>query len=253
MLRLARKTAVVTGGNRGIGRATAERLAADGARVSLVDLAPLDDGPTGSVRSFVADVSDPVAMEDAMTFACGDGRLDICVANAGVITEFDGFLGGGVGEWERTLRVNLLGVLVTFQAAVRRMVGDGRGGRLLATSSNAGLRGEAGVPAYCASKAGVVALVQSLAVELAPEGITVNAVAPGEIDTAMNARVAVERGNREGRSPDQLRAELVDAAIPARRIGRPAEVAALFAFLASDEASYITGETIRIDGGQTLT
>jgi meso-butanediol dehydrogenase/(S,S)-butanediol dehydrogenase/diacetyl reductase len=129
-------------------------------------------------------------------------------------------------------------------------VAAGRPGRLLATASIAGLHGEPGGSAYCASKAGVIGLVKTLAVELAPWSITVNAVAPGQIDTAMNARDLETVGRQSGQSPEALLREHLDRRVPARRLGTPAEVAALFAFLASDDAAFITGEVLRIDGGE---
>jgi NAD(P)-dependent dehydrogenase (short-subunit alcohol dehydrogenase family) len=148
------------------------------------------------------------------------------------------------------MRVNLLGVMITLQAAARSMVEAGRSGRLLATASIAGLHGEPGSSAYSASKAAVIGLVRTLAVELAPHRITVNGVAPGQIDTAMNARDLETVGHSSGRSPAELLREHLERRVPARRLGSPAEVAGLFAYLASDEAAFVTGEVIRIDGGE---
>lgn len=249
--KLKGKRALITGGNRGIGRMIAERMAAEGARVFVVDqdVSSFSDGD--EIRATQTDVTDPGAMARAVEAASEGERLDICVANAGVFTEYNGFVDAAVEEWDRLLRVNLLGVMVTLQASVRRMIADGGGGRLLVTSSAAGVRGEAGWPAYCASKAGVVKVVESLAIELGPKGITVNAVAPGEVDTPMHQRVAEERGGELGRG-DQPQAGLLKPGVPLGRLGVPADIAATFAFLASDEASYITGQTLAVDGGALL-
>jgi NAD(P)-dependent dehydrogenase (short-subunit alcohol dehydrogenase family) len=245
------KSALITGGNSGIGRAIAERMAADGARVTVVDR-DVSSFPKGSeIKAIQANVADPEAMARAVEVAAEGGRLDICVANAGVFTEYEGFVDAAVEEWDRLFRVNLLGVMVTFQAAVRRMLEDDDGGRLLATSSAAGVRGEAGWPAYCASKAGVIKVVESLAIELGPKGITINAVAPGEVDTPMHRRVAEERSGRLGRG-DQAATGLLKPSVPLQRLGTPEDVAALFAFLASEQASYITGQTLAVDGGALL-
>jgi NAD(P)-dependent dehydrogenase (short-subunit alcohol dehydrogenase family) len=243
------KTAVVTGGAAGIGRATALRLAAEGAGVLVIDRAAPAEPFPDSVLVAEGDVTDAASLETAMALL-GDGP-DICVANAGISLVED-FVDGDLDAWRRVLDVNLLGVMVTFQVAARRMIAAGRGGRLLATSSLAGIRGEPTIAAYCASKAGVIAVVKTLAVELAPHRITVNAVAPGQIDTDMNARDVVATAEAEGRSPDEVRAELIRTRVPLGRMGAPHEVAALFAFLASDDAAFVTGETVRIDGAELL-
>ena len=143
--------------------------------------------------------------------------------------------------------MNLLGVMLTFQAAALAMP---RGGRLLATASIAGLHGEPGASAYCASKGGLIALVRTLAVELAPCGITVNAAAPGQIETAMNRRDLQRLAEDQGRPPEELLREHLERRVPAGRMGTAEEVAALFAFLAGPDAGFVTGEVIRIDGGE---
>jgi meso-butanediol dehydrogenase/(S,S)-butanediol dehydrogenase/diacetyl reductase len=230
------RRALVTGAASGIGEATVVRFRAEGARVVGVDAEPEYSG-------VVADVTDPDQLADAVRAA---GELDICVANAGV-SLMEPFLDGHIGSWERTVRVNLLGVMNTLQQAARAMPS---GGRLLATASIAGLHGEPGACAYSASKAGVIGLVRSLAIELAPHGFTVNAVAPGQIDTRMNSADLGIVSRREGRPAPELLQEHLERHVPARRLGTPEEVAALFAFLASDAAGFITGEVIRIDGGE---
>jgi NAD(P)-dependent dehydrogenase (short-subunit alcohol dehydrogenase family) len=243
---LAGRRALVTGGAAGIGAATARRFEADGATVVVADAMAAGDPAPGRL---VADVTDPAQMAAAVRAAAGGDGLDICVANAGV-SLMEPFTEGTVASWDRVLRVNLLGAMITLQAAARAMIDAGRGGRLLATASIAGLHGEPDGAAYCASKAGVIGLVRTLAVELSPWDITVNAVAPGQIDTAMNTRDLETQARAVGRSPSSLRQEHLNADVPARRLGTPDEVAALFAFLASDEAAFITGEVLRIDGGE---
>jgi NAD(P)-dependent dehydrogenase (short-subunit alcohol dehydrogenase family) len=243
---LSGKTALVTGAGGGIGRAVVDRFQSEGARVCAVDRG--DDGSPGDL--FVqADVTDPAQVENAVRAAQELGCLDICVANAGVMAN-GLLLETDRAQWREVIEVNLLGVMTTFRAAAAVMVDAGAGGRLLATSSTAGLRAEGGSAAYCASKAGVIAVVQAAALELAAEGITVNAVAPGEIDTVMNAMAMRAVAARQGRSDTEVRLEMLEQRIPLKRMGRPAEVAGVLAFLASDQAAYITGEVVRVDGGQ---
>lgn len=243
------KTALVTGAAKGIGRATVARLCAEGAHVIAVDLLP-DPGELPAAHWVQADVSDEKSIAEALSSALPGRRLDICVANAG-ISLVEEFLDGSPASWLPVLRVNLLGVMVCLQAAAKLMVADGRGGRLLATSSIAGMRGEPLIAAYSASKGAVAALIKALAVELAPYDITANAVAPGQIATDLNAADALVLSRREGKPVDKFTAEFVANHVPARRMGDPEEVAALFAFLASDEAAFINGSVIRIDGAET--
>jgi NAD(P)-dependent dehydrogenase (short-subunit alcohol dehydrogenase family) len=248
-MKRAGRRALVTGAAAGIGRAVAERLAADGATVVALDSATPGSDLPERVRGLVGDVTDPLAVADAVRAASGGDGLDICVANAGV-SLMESFLDGEVDRWERVVRTNLLGVMITLREAALDMVDHGKAGRLVATSSIAGLHGEPGASAYCASKAGVIGLVRALAVELAPSNITVNAVAPGQIDTAMNARDLETVARAEGRPAAQLLREHLESRVPAGRLGTPGEVAGLVAFLASDEARFITGEVVRIDGGE---
>jgi NAD(P)-dependent dehydrogenase (short-subunit alcohol dehydrogenase family) len=234
---------LVTGAAAGIGAAAARRFAADGAEVVGLDAVEAD---TPDVRHVLGDVTDPACLAEAI----GDAGLDVCVANAGISLMEDFVASGDPAAWERVVRVNLLGVMTTFQAAARSMTNAGKPGRLLATASIAGLHGEPGGAAYCASKAGVIALVKTLAVELAPLRITVNAVAPGQIDTAMNSRDLETVSRAAGRPASELLQDHLDTRVPAGRLGTPDEVAALFAYLASPEAAFVNGEVIRIDGGE---
>lgn len=236
---LSGRTALVTGAAGGIGAAAVRGLELAGAAVVGVDSAP-------SYAGLVADVTDPSAMGAAVDAA---GGLDICVANAG-ISLMEPLVEGDPAHWRSVLGVNLLGVMVTFQAAARAMVEHGRGGRLLAVSSLAGIRGEPHTAAYAASKAGLIGLVRALAVELAPYGITVNGVAPGQIETRLNDRDIATLARHAGRSAEELLREHLDRRVPAGRRGQPDEVAAALTFLASDAAGYITGEVVRIDGGE---
>jgi NAD(P)-dependent dehydrogenase (short-subunit alcohol dehydrogenase family) len=229
------RRALVTGAASGIGAATVERFRAEGASVLGVDVAPGFEG-------FTADVTDPEQMAAAVRAA---GELDVCVANAGV-SLMEPFLDGTVESWSRVIGINLLGVMVTLQAAARAMP---RGGRLLATASTAGLHGEADTAAYSASKAGVVALMKTLSIELGPD-ITVNAVAPGQIETSMSLGDLETVARSAGRPSTELLREHLEQRVPARRMGTPDEVAAAFAFLAGPEAAFVSGETLRVDGGE---
>jgi NAD(P)-dependent dehydrogenase (short-subunit alcohol dehydrogenase family) len=246
------KVALVTGAANGIGRATVERFRDEGATVIAVDREFVDgwaNDQTG-ITVAVADVTDATQIAQAADLARELGGLDICVANAGV-GGVEPFVDGSRASWMPIFDVNIVGVMLTLQAGARIMIEGERGGRLLATASIAGLRGEA-MPstAYAASKGAVMALMRHLALELAPHGITANAVAPGQIATALNDRDLQTLADLAGESATEMRTQMLGSTVPAGRMGRPEEVAALYAYLASEEAAFVTGSTFRIDGGE---
>lgn len=240
--RLQAKRALVTGGAKGIGRATVERLLAEGATVASLDLD--QDGADGAVV-VCADVADSQAVERAVEQALAAlGGLDIVVANAAVQITADEARAHELDEavWRRTIDVNLTGAFLTVKHSVRALLDGGRGGSVVLTGSPAGAYGIApGLDAYSASKAGVNGLVRVLAADYAPDGIRVNGVLPGLTRTPMNDWWV---GDPE-REAEVLRA------VPLGRIAEPEEVAAVIAFLASDDASYVTGAVWSVDGGLT--
>ncbi len=242
---LADRVAIVTGAAAGLGLAIARELAERGAAVLLADrdekrveAAAAELGGTGArVRAIAADVGVPGDVDAMVETAIRDlGRLDILVSNAG-IGDLAPFLEASLEHWERVLQVNLTGVFLCGQAAARHMARHG-GGRIVNIASISGMLAGTGRAAYGTSKAAVIHLTRQMALELGPLGITVNAVAPGPIDTTM-ARAA---------HTPQTRAAYL-ARIPLHRYGLPEEVAAAVAYLCSDAAGYVNGQVLAVDGG----
>lgn len=255
MERFEGRTVVVTGGNRGIGYALAERFVREGARVVIasvdadVEEAAARLGPADRARGVHCDVTDKAQVEALYAFASDTfGSVDVSVQNAGIITiaRVEDLT---EAEWDATLAVNTKGVFLCCQEAIRRMRAQGGGGRLINTASGQARDGFIYTPHYAASKFGVMGLTQSLAKEVALDGITVNAICPGIIQSEMwdyNDRVWGRMLGDYG--PGELMQAWVQN-IPMKRAGRGSDVAGLVAFLASDDAAYITGQTINVDGG----
>ena len=244
----AGKTAVVTGGSRGLGRAVCLELAKGGANVVLcyagneaaagetVAACEALGAKALAVRCDVAKADEVKALMDAAVQAFG--RIDILVNNAGITR--DGLLMMMKEEdFDAVINANLKGAFLCMKAVSRLMMKQ-RYGRIVNLSSVVGLRGNAGQVNYAASKAGVIGMTKSLAKELATRGVTVNAVAPGFIDTDMTAAMP------------QAAREATLASIPMGRMGAPEDVAKAVAFLASDEAAYVTGQVLAVDGGMAM-
>jgi 3-oxoacyl-[acyl-carrier protein] reductase len=241
MSRLVERTALVTGAARGIGLAIAERLAADGARVALVDRdAPAVEAAAKRVngRAFVGDVTVTKDV-DRVVQAAHDwhGRLDIVVNNAGITGRSFPTWELSDDDWAQVLAVDLTSVFLVCRAAVRLMR-ERRSGRIVNIASIAGKEGNPTLVPYSTAKAGVIGLTKALAKEVATQGILVNAVAPAVIETDMLKQM------------ERSTVDMLIAKIPMGRVGRPEEVAALVAWLSSDECSFSTGAVYDLSGGR---
>ena len=247
-MRLKGKIAIVTGGGSGIGRATAERFAREGARVLVADREPEAGEGTarairdvgGEARSVEVDVSDPVRVQKMVEAALDAfGGIDILFNNAGVLA-FGSVLDTDPETWHRVLAVNLTGVYLCSRAAIPHMVARGGGSIVNVSSSTGAYDAKGNTAAYVASKGGVTLLTKAMAIDHAGDNIRVNAIAPGPTDTPM----------LQDNLPESAR-ETFARTFPMGRLGEPGELAQAVLVLASDEASFIMGAILPVDGGQT--
>jgi NAD(P)-dependent dehydrogenase (short-subunit alcohol dehydrogenase family) len=254
MTRFAGKVALVTGGAGAIGRATALRLAEEGAGVVIVDrageaaraVAAEVEALGRAAIAVEADVTVPEEVTRAVDAAVARlGHLDVAFANAGISGGDAPVLALSIEDWDRVIAVNLRGVFLTCRAVLPALIAVGSGAIVTMGSSMAGWDVVWGGSGYLASKEGVTGLTKSLALEVAGYGIRVNALCPGVIETPLSVRETTEEARR-------ARFQRFARRIPLRRVGQPEDVAAAVAFLASDDARHITGSLLLIDGGQTL-
>ncbi|RUM07127.1 L-iditol 2-dehydrogenase [Rhizobium chutanense] len=254
--RLSGKVALVTGGASGIGKAVCERFAAEGARVVVADLdgercARVAEAIGPHASGVALDVTSQDSIEDAARFTISTaGQIDILV-NAAGIYDVESILEISRDRTARVFQVNIEGLIFMTQAVARHMVERGAGGRIINFSSQAGRRGEGPAVAYCASKAAVISITQSCALELIRYGINVNAIAPGVVDTPMWDVVDAKLGSREGLKPGDVKRR-VAVAVPAGRFGAAEEQAAMAAFLAGPDAAYIVAQCYNVDGGNVM-
>jgi dihydroanticapsin dehydrogenase len=252
MGRLEGKVGLITGGAGAIGRATARRFAAEGASVMVADR---DETSAGEVAAELradgaqalgigVDVTSDASVAAMVSQAVAAyGRIDILFTCAGVLVS-GSVTETSLADWDRTLAVNLTGPFLASRHVVPVMIANG-GGSIVHMSSTAGLVGETSIAAYCASKGGVLMLARQMALDYARQGVRVNVICPGWIDTPFNDPAIEAGGGKEALAP------FVDQMVPIGRQGTPDEVADVVAFLASDEARLMTGSIITVDGGLT--
>ena len=253
-MRLAGKTALITGGARGIGLAFVEAYLREGARVVIADVggaqeaaAQLGDRTLG----ITMDVTDQASIDEGVKAAADwGGGIDILLNNAAVF-DLAPIVEITRESYERLFSINVAGTLFTMQAAAKQMIAQGRGGKIINMASQAGRRGEALVAVYCASKAAVISLTQSAGLDLIKHGINVNGIAPGVVDTPMWDQVDALFAKYEGKPLGQKKRE-VGAAVPYGRMGRPEDLTGAAVFLASSEADYIVAQTLNVDGGNWM-
>jgi 2-hydroxycyclohexanecarboxyl-CoA dehydrogenase len=245
MGKLDKKVAIVTGAGQGIGRGIAEKLAAEGATVVVTDLNEVTAKETAQELGAVGIQADVTSREsvDAMVGQVHRqfGRIDVLVNNAGW-DKAGPFVDSDTADWDRVIAINLYGVLHTCKAVLPIMAEQGSGS-VVNLASDAGRVGSSGEAVYSAAKGGVIAFTKAVAREMARHGVNANAVCPGPTDTALFASMG-------GDNP-KLR-EALTKAIPFRRLAQPSDLANVVAFLASDEASYVTGQTVSVSGGLTM-
>ena len=256
MRRLEDRTALITGAARGIGKAFASAYVREGARVAIADIdveaAKETAAEIGAAASAVQmDVSDQNSIDSAVSQTLERlGRIDILVNNAALFTAAP-IVEIERADFQRIFDVNVAGTLFTLQAVVRHMIERGSGGKVINMASQAGRRGEPLVAVYCASKAAVISLTQSAALNLIRHGINVNAISPGVDDGEHWDGVDGFFAKYENKAPGQKKKE-VGESVPFGRMGTADDLTGMAIFLASDEADYIVGQTYNVDGGQWM-
>ena len=255
-MKLKDKVAVVTGGAQGIGEAMVRAYASEGAHVVVADMAVAKaealarelGGKAMAVRLDVRDQGSVEAMVKAVVERLGG--IDILVNNAAIF-EMEPVLEVTEASFDKQFAINVKGLFFTLQAVARQMVAQGRGGKIINMSSQAGRRGEALVTVYCATKAAVISITQSTGLGLIKHGINVNAIAPGVVDTPMWAQVDALFAKYENR-PIGEKKRLVAEAVPAGRMGRPDDYRGIAVFLASADSDYVVAQTYNVDGGNWM-
>lgn len=250
------KVAIVTGAASGIGRGIAERLAADGAKVVIADVAERSAHETASAIgdgavAAVCDVTDEASVEAAVAQTVETfGRLDVVVNNAGVL-QISPVVETDVDDWDRIFAINVRGMFLGSKVGAKQLIEQGEGGVIINAASGAGRHGVGMLSHYCATKACAISMTQSLALELAPHKIRVNAYAPGHIMTPMWDDIWEPYASRVGKSVEEIREQFLGT-IPWGRYGSPEDVAPAISWLCTDDADYVTGQTIGINGGEWL-
>lgn len=253
-MRLSGKTALVTGGARGIGLAFVRAYVAEGARVAIADIS----GAEAAAQEFgdraigvTMNVTDQASIDAAVDrTADWGGGIDILLNNAAIF-DLAPIVDITRASYDRIFAVNVAGTLFTLQAVAKRMIAQGRGGKIINMASQAGRRGEPLVAVYCASKAAVISLTQSAGLDLIKHGINVNGIAPGVVDTPMWDEVDALFAKYENKPLGQKKRE-VGEGVPFGRMGRPEDMTGMAVFLASTESDYIVAQTYNVDGGQWM-
>jgi acetoin reductase-like protein len=255
-MKLKNKIAIVTGGAKGIGEAIVRAYAAEGARIVIADVA--EDKAQSLARDIGndalavrLDVRDPASIDATVKTAVERfGGIDILVNNAAVF-DMQPLLDTTEASFDRQFAINVKGLFFMLQAVAKKMVEQGRGGKIINMSSQAGRRGEPLLPVYCATKAAVISLTQSVGLDLIKHGIYVNAIAPGVVDTPMWDEVDALFAKYEGLAIGQKKRQ-VGEAVPLGRMGRPEDYGAPAVFLASSDSDYIVAQTLNVDGGNWM-
>jgi len=256
MNRLDGKSAIITGAARGIGRAFAEAYVREGATVAIADIdlagakttaAEIGDGAFAVELDVTSQASIDAAVATVVEHA---GGIDILVNNAALF-DLAGIVDITRESYDRLFSINVAGSLFTLQAIARRMIDQGRGGKIINMASQAGRRGEPLVGVYCATKAAIISLNQSAGLDLIRHGINVNAIAPGVVDGEHWDGVDAKFADAEGLAPGEKKRQ-VGAAVPIGRMATPADLVGMAVFLASAEADYIVAQTYNVDGGNWM-